>query len=74
MSANGEAAVVDEPALEEGATGRAEGLKHRGVGADAIVRGGAEGRPPEGEDVGIPMSARMAKPQWSMNPRSRKCD
>ena len=53
MSAGGEATVVDDPALEEGATARAEGLKRGAADVDAIVRGGEESRPPEGEEVAV---------------------
>ena len=62
----------DEPALEGGARDRTEGVTRRAVNVDAFVHGAGRGRPPEGEDVGMSRSAKMARPQSQMIPRSRK--
>ena len=50
MSARMASQSDKEPALEEGATGRAEGLNRRGVDVDAIERAEAR-QSPEGEDA-----------------------
>ena len=50
MSARMASQSGKEPALEEGATGRAEGLNRRGVDVDAVECAEAR-QPPEGEDT-----------------------